>query len=256
MSKKIKIVIAVIVVAVLIVVGLFAYKYLDIKKGVEEVETLISAIGYNEDGTPDCGVTPDSKESIAKARKKYDSAEDSVKKKVSNYEILTSSEERLKAIEGDIAEVENKINEIGYNEDVENCGITLESEEKITSARTSYDDFREPLKKYVSNYDILEKSEKILANLKKAKEEEEARAKAEAEARAKAEAEAKAKARKNASSNSGSTSNYSGSSNNSSNELIDSSGSFDVNAFMDRVGRQDTPVDPDPSRPWTTVTID
>lgn len=248
MSKKIKIVIAVIVVAVLIVVGLFAYKYLEIKKGVEEVETLISAIGYNEDGTPDCGVTPDSKESIAKARKKYDSADDSVKKKVSNYELLTSSEERLKTIEGDIAEVENKINEIGYNEDAENCGITLESEDKIISARTIYDDFREPLKKYVSNYDILEKSEKILANLKKAKEEE--------EARAKAEAEAKAKARKNASSNSGSTSNYSGSSNNSSNELIDSSGSFDVNAFMDRVGRQYTPVDPDPSRPWTTVTID
>lgn len=259
MNRKLTITLAVIGFVVIAAAGVFTYTSMNTKKEVEKIEKTIDSIGYDK-GSPDCGITLDSETTISKARKAYDSADSSIQKKVKNYDNLKNSEKMLTSLQKKVSEVEGKITDIGFDEAAENCGITLDSEDKIVAARENYNKLNDSLKKSVSNYDILEKSEKILEDLKKAKEEEEARIKAEAEAKAKAEAEAKAKAeaeaRKNTSSNSGSTSNYSGGSNNSSNELIDSSGSFDVNAFMDRVGRQYSPVDLHPEIPRQSVTID
>lgn len=120
------------------------------KLQVENAESKISAIG---------DVTLDSKDAIKDARDTYDALTDDQKKQVTNYDVLQKAESELSDLQKADAVV-TKIKNIGK--------VTLKSESKIKQARTAYNKLTDKQKTLVTNYDVLEKAEKDLADLKAA----------------------------------------------------------------------------------------
>ena len=120
------------------------------KLQVENAESKISAIG---------DVTLDSKDAIKDARDTYDALTDDQKKQVTNYDVLQKAESELSDLQKADAVV-TKIKNIGT--------VTLKSESKIKQARIAYNKLTDKQKTLVTNYDVLEKAEKDLADLKAA----------------------------------------------------------------------------------------
>ena len=106
-------------------------------------------------------VTLKSESKIKQARTAYNKLTDKQKTLVTNYDVLEKAEKDLADLKA-ADQVSKNITNIGT--------VTLESEEKIKTARDSYDALTDDQKKLVSNYDVLEKAEKDLADLKAAEE--------------------------------------------------------------------------------------
>ena len=106
-------------------------------------------------------VTLKSESKIKQARTAYNKLTDKQKTLVTNYDVLEKAEKDLADLKA-ADQVSKNITNIGT--------VTLESEEKIKTARDSYDALTDDQKKQVSNYDVLEKAESSLANLKAAEE--------------------------------------------------------------------------------------
>ena len=117
---------------------------------VENVKTKIDGIGE---------VTLSSSSTIKAARTAYDALTDDQKKQVTNYDVLQKAESELSDLQKADAVV-TKIKNIGT--------VTLKSESKIKQARTAYNKLTDKQKTLVTNYDVLEKAEKDLADLKAA----------------------------------------------------------------------------------------
>ena len=117
---------------------------------VENVKTKIDGIGE---------VTLSSSSTIKAARTAYNALTDDQKKKVTNYDVLQKAESELSDLQKADAVV-TKIKNIGK--------VTLKSESKIKQARTAYNKLTDKQKTLVTNYDVLEKAEKDLADLKAA----------------------------------------------------------------------------------------
>ena len=117
---------------------------------VENVKTKIDGIGE---------VTLSSSSTIKAARTAYDALTDDQKKQVTNYDVLQKAESELSDLQKADAVV-TKIKNIGK--------VTLKSESKINQARTAYNKLTDKQKTLVTNYDVLEKAEKDLADLKAA----------------------------------------------------------------------------------------
>ena len=96
----------------------------------------------------------ESKAKIDSARVAYDALADDVKPFVSNYETLTSAEARYEELvnNSNLAKaVEDAINAIGE--------VTIDSKDKIESARTSYDALNDEQKMLVLNLEVLTTAE-------------------------------------------------------------------------------------------------
>ena len=117
---------------------------------VENVKTKIDGIGE---------VTLSSSSTIKAARSAYNALTADQKKQVTNYDVLQKAESELSDLQRADAVV-TKIKNIGK--------VTLKSESKIKQARTAYNKLTDKQKTLVTNYDVLEKAEKDLADLKAA----------------------------------------------------------------------------------------
>ena len=117
---------------------------------VENVKTKIDGIGE---------VTLSSSSTIKAARSAYNALTADQKKQVTNYDVLQKAESELSDLQKADAVV-TKIKNIGT--------VTLKSESKIKQARTAYNKLTDKQKTLVTNYDVLEKAEKDLADLKAA----------------------------------------------------------------------------------------
>ena len=117
---------------------------------VENVKTKIDGIGE---------VTLSSSSTIKAARSAYNALTADQKKQVTNYDVLQKAESELSDLQKADAVV-TKIKNIGK--------VTLKSESKIKQARTAYNKLTDKQKTLVTNYDVLEKAEKDLADLKAA----------------------------------------------------------------------------------------
>ncbi len=118
---------------------------------IDEVIEKINSIGT---------VTLESEEKINAAREAYSALDDELKGHVENYSVLQQAEAALAKLKADAAlvkDVTDKINAIGT--------VTLESEEKINTAREAYDALSDELKARVENYNVLEEAEAALAKL-------------------------------------------------------------------------------------------
>lgn len=129
MNRKKLIMIVVAVVLAVLIAGIGGYLYVDHEKTTKEaekVEKLIDAIGYEDNG--------------------------------SGTEKVDASEE---------TETNGDTENVAVGVDTESDhGITLDSEDAITAARSAYDKASEKVQKKVSNYDTLKKSEAQLETLK------------------------------------------------------------------------------------------
>lgn len=129
MNRKKLIIIVVAVVLAVLIAGIGGYLYVDHEKTtkeVEKVEKLIDAIGYEDNG--------------------------------SGTEKVDASEE---------TETNGDTENVAVGVDTESDhGITLDSEDAITAARSAYDKASEKVQKKVSNYNTLKKSEAQLETLK------------------------------------------------------------------------------------------
>ena len=117
---------------------------------VENVKNKIDGIGE---------VTLSSSSTIKAARSAYNALTADQKKQVTNYDVLQKAESELSDLQKADAVV-TKIKNIGK--------VTLKSESKIKQARTAYNKLTDKQKTLVTNYDVLEKAEKDLADLKAA----------------------------------------------------------------------------------------
>ena len=117
---------------------------------VENVKNKIDGIGE---------VTLSSSSTIKAARSAYNALTADQKKQVTNYDVLQKAESELSDLQKAEAVV-TKIKNIGT--------VTLKSESKIKQARTAYNKLTDKQKTLVTNYDVLEKAEKDLADLKAA----------------------------------------------------------------------------------------
>ena len=117
---------------------------------VENVKNKIDGIGE---------VTLSSSSTIKAARSAYNALTADQKKQVTNYDVLQKAESELSDLQRADAVV-TKIKNIGK--------VTLKSESKIKQARTAYNKLTDKQKTLVTNYDVLEKAEKDLADLKAA----------------------------------------------------------------------------------------
>ena len=117
---------------------------------VENVKNKIDGIGE---------VTLSSSSIIKAARSAYNALTADQKKQVTNYDVLQKAESELSDLQKADAVV-TKIKNIGK--------VTLKSESKIKQARTAYNKLTDKQKTLVTNYDVLEKAEKDLADLKAA----------------------------------------------------------------------------------------
>ena len=107
-------------------------------------------------------VTLESESKITAARTAYDDLTDPQKELVTNADKLTAAETALAALKTDKAAADAVIALI---DDIP-TPVTLESESKITAARTAYDDLTDPQKELVTNADKLTAAENALAALK------------------------------------------------------------------------------------------
>ena len=117
---------------------------------VENVKNKIDGIGE---------VTLSSSSTIKAARSAYNALTADQKKQVTNYDVLQKAESELSDLQKADAVV-TKIKNIGT--------VTLKSESKIKQARTAYNKLTDKQKTLVTNYNVLEKAEKDLADLKAA----------------------------------------------------------------------------------------
>ena len=117
---------------------------------VENVKNKIDGIGE---------VTLSTSSTIKAARSAYNALTADQKKQVTNYDVLQKAESELSDLQKADAVV-TKIKNIGT--------VTLKSESKIKQARTAYNKLTDKQKTLVTNYDVLEKAEKDLADLKAA----------------------------------------------------------------------------------------
>ncbi|MGN0546803.1 MAG: cadherin-like beta sandwich domain-containing protein [Acutalibacteraceae bacterium] len=120
----------------------------DFKGKIKAVEGVISEIG---------DVTVDKESEIKAARTAYDALDEDLKAEVSNYQTLVTAEAELARIFDAVADVESKINAIGT--------VLLSKEDKIDDAREAYNNLPDEAKNLVSNYETLEKAEKIFSIL-------------------------------------------------------------------------------------------
>ncbi len=131
------------------------YEELSAKAESERIEKLIDAIGE---------VTTNSERSITAARNAYDEAEEPIRKKVTNYNKLTSAESKYsEAVDASYAKeaqsVITLINGIGT--------VTENSEKKISEAEKSYKDLSPKAKEKVTNYTKLTEARKEYNKIKK-----------------------------------------------------------------------------------------
>lgn len=114
---------------------------------IEEVEAAISDIG-----TVDLESAP----AIEAAKKEYETLKGDLQASVSNYNDLVSAEEAY--AEAQVDDIEKVIKAIGT--------VTLDSTEKISAARETYDKYDAPVQAAVSNYDVLTKAEDSFSDMK------------------------------------------------------------------------------------------
>lgn len=117
--------------------------------GVSDLINKIDAIGT---------VTLDSESAITEARTAYDALPEEVKARVTNYGTLKAAEKSLQTLKDQITAVINKIDAIGT--------VTLDSEDAILDARTTYNALSDAQKARVTNIDILTAAEQRLEKLK------------------------------------------------------------------------------------------
>ena len=117
-------------------------------------------------------VSLNSETAINNARKLYDSANDTVKSKVSNYSVLENAEKTLKELkekeeqkkkEQEQAKANNVINLI-----IKIGTVTLKSGDAIEKANSEYSKLSNDTKKLVTNYSILTAAQKKYKELQKA----------------------------------------------------------------------------------------
>lgn len=114
------------------------------KGDIAKIENLIDAIGE---------VTAGKKNDIEAARAGYDSLPEELKSAVDNYDALVAAEAKYDEINNSIADTEKKIDAIGT--------VTLGKKDKIKAAREAYDSLDNDAKELVSNYEVLEKAERV-----------------------------------------------------------------------------------------------
>ena len=119
-----------------------------LKDDIKKVEELIDAIGE---------VTDDKKPAVEAARAAYDALGTDSREKVSNYAVLLAAESKFAQVYDAVAYVEAKINAIGT--------VLLSKEDKINEARAAYNSLSDEAKGMVSNYETLEKAERIFSIL-------------------------------------------------------------------------------------------
>ncbi len=178
MKKKLMMIVVVIVLAVIAVIaGWFIYDDNRCTEKAKEIDALIETVGYQEETSEEAvtehNITLESEEAITSARTTYEDARKKVQNKVTKYGVLKKAEKQLDALKDAISTLEDTIEAIGYDEtlgnDVENFtinGVSLESEEKIVEARSTFDAASAYLQEKISNSKKLTESEEILAKLK------------------------------------------------------------------------------------------
>ncbi|MCR5646894.1 MAG: hypothetical protein K6F81_01270, partial [Acholeplasmatales bacterium] len=102
-------------------------------------------------------VYPSSLSSIKSARKLYDSLNDSQKERVTNYDVLVQAEQAYDYLEKEYLKAKDVMDKISALSDI---SYTTEYEAKLADARQSYDNLTDGEKSLVTNYDLLESSEK------------------------------------------------------------------------------------------------
>lgn len=118
---------------------------------VQSVESQIAEIGT---------VTFESESAIQTARDAYEDCPEELRSQVSNYNVLEDAEKTLDNMR--VQNVIDLIDAIGE--------VTLESEEKITIAKTAYNILPKTLQKEISNADVLWAAASALQEAKDAKE--------------------------------------------------------------------------------------
>ena len=163
-----------------------AARIADLKAKAETVDNEISSL------PSDVSLTDE--DAVKKASDDYDALVEEAKGYVTQYDTLKDYLQRISDLQ---AAVEQAKTDAGKTDDLISAigDVTLESGDKITSARTSYDGLSDEAKAYVVKYDTLTAAEMSYQNLLTAKAEAD-KAAAEAAARAQAEAEKAAQAGK------------------------------------------------------------
>ena len=118
-----------------------------VKEDIAEIENAINTIGT---------VTLEKKSVIIDVRDRYDQANADVKAGVKNYEALEQAETQLSSLK--VQNVIDLIDQIGQ--------VTLNSEEKVNTARTNYNMLSYDEQKLVTNYAVIETATKRLQELK------------------------------------------------------------------------------------------
>lgn len=118
-----------------------------VKEDITEIENAINTIGT---------VTLEKKSVIINVRDQYNQANADVKAGVKNYEALEQAETQLSSLK--VQNVIELIDQIGQ--------VTLNSEEKINTARTNYNMLSYNEQKLVTNYAVIETATKRLQELK------------------------------------------------------------------------------------------
>ena len=178
MKKKLMMIVVVIVLAVIAAIaGWFIYDDNRCTEKAKEIDALIETVGYQEETSEEAvtehNITLESEKAITSARTAYEDAGKKVQNKVTKYGVLKKAEKQLDALKDAVSTLEDTIEAIGYDEtlgnDVENFkrnGVSLESEEKIVEARSTFDAASAYLQENISNSKKLTESEEILAKLK------------------------------------------------------------------------------------------
>lgn len=130
------------------------------RKKLHKAEKVIEEIKVNEviEAINKIGnVTEESGDNLSAAQKKYDALSDSLKKSVSNYDKLISSQHEYNNLFAE--KIVSQINNLGK--------ISLSSETIIKEIRDSYDDLSPEAQALVTNYDSFAEAEKEFIELKK-----------------------------------------------------------------------------------------
>lgn len=137
-----------------------AYNKLLIEKNNQELANNMITLIDNLPNVSD--FTLDNKEEVLSVKSSYDNLNNDVKQLITNYNKLES----LLDLINNLKECEVVINAI-KNIPGE---VTLDDASTVEEARLLYDNLNADLKSYITNFDVLEKAEKTIANLKKAYE--------------------------------------------------------------------------------------
>lgn len=141
-----------------------AQAYVANLKTLEEAENALADFANAQAVTDEIDalgtITADSKEAVETARSNYDALSEEAQKLVTNLKTLEKAESTLKTY-ADAQAVTDEIDALGT--------ITADSKKAVETARSHYDKLSESSQKLVTNVETLEKAERILSNIKKAK---------------------------------------------------------------------------------------